>query len=929
MTWSGDLEMFPILALQEPALIASAAIEAGLESTASQAWCLRQQDSALALELAEAVLLQLPSSPLDASSISNLQARMRLVQAELALLGMHLDEAHALLDVAEQQFSALQDLRGLCDVHWLRHYEAADRGLAEHLRQSLETAIELAERLGDPQRLLMLQLTLARSELFRDQTLANQVWDQRLPRSTEGLSPACAAALADYRGLQSGLSADFAPAAHWLIEAYRWSIDSGQLRRALSVASNLGYTYTSMSDYAQAVEWLQRGLSLARKAGWPGSLSLALAQTGDAMRRIGQLPAARELLLECQALLVAHPENRSAMLALKYLSEIELDLQENERALQNFLLLAERAQSVDSKDMQTDAALGQARALLRLGRLSEAREAALHARDVAQQQRERSTLVDILWTLAEIGQAEGQAPEAVLPWLQQALAQAERLPGYCPPPALLESAAAAHAACVDFSAAYQLSQRASEVRQQVFTEESGKQAAVLHVQHQVESARAEQEHLRQLAQSESERSQALQSLHTVLLHLGESGKEITAQLNVDRVLAVLQRHVQELLRSSRLSVFLLDERGDLLQCALGCVDPSAAGAVIAVADEGHECVRALRSRTELLIDDQRMVAPLQVADRVIGVMRVIGPQAQSFGEREQLIFRNLCAYAAVAMDNANAYEKLGELQRQVAAQEKMASIGQLAAGVAHEINNPIGFVNSNLGSLARDVASLLELVRAYREAGREGASAERRLHAQALERALDLEFLAEDLPQMIHESIDGLQRVKRIVQDLRSFSRVDASDWLHADLNEGIESTLNMLMHEIRYKAQVRKELQPLPAVYCLAAQINQVLMNLLVNASHAIERDGQILVRSWVEDDWACISVRDNGCGMPLEVQSRIFEPFFTTKEVGKGTGLGLSLSFSIIKKHKGRIDVDSAPGQGACFTLRLPVKGPDACAA
>jgi len=217
-------------------------------------------------------------------------------------------------------------------------------------------------------------------------------------------------------------------------------------------------------------------------------------------------------------------------------------------------------------------------------------------------------------------------------------------------------------------------------------------------------------------------------------------------------------------------------------------------------------------------------------------------------------------------------------------------------------------------------------VLAYREAGREGASAEQRQRAQTLERALDLAFLAEDLPQMIHESIDGLQRVKRIVQDLRSFSQVDASDWLHADLNEGIESTLNMLMHEIRYKAQVRKELQPLPVVYCLAAQINQVLMNLLVNASHAIERDGQILIRSWVEDEWACISVRDNGCGMPVDVQRRIFEPFFTTKEVGKGTGLGLSLSFSIIKKHKGRIDVDSAPGQGACFTLRLPIKGPDA---
>ena len=486
MRWTGELEMFPCRGSLASTQEAGANEAADLEQVAVLAWGLRQQDSERALQLAHEVLAQVPLSDLADEVRDGIQARMRLVQAEVALLGMRLDEAQGLLDQAELDFSALQDLRGLCDLHWLRHYVAADRGQAECLRQGLETAIELAERVGDGERLLLLQLTLARSELFRDQMVANHTWDARLPRSTEGLSPACAAAVADYRGLQCGLSSEFAPAAQWLIEAYRWSVASGQLRRALSVASNLGYTYTSMSDYAQAVEWLQRGLSLARESGWPGSLSLALAQTGDAMRRIGQLSAARELLLECQALLAAHPHNRSAMLALKYLSEIELDLQENESALQHFQLLAERAQSVDSKDMHTDAALGQARALLRLRRLAEAREAALHAREVAQQQRERSTLVDILWTLAEIGQAEGQSPEAVLPWLQQALAQAERLPGYCPPPALLESAAAAHAARGDFSAAYQLSQRASEVRQQVFTEESGKQAAVLHVQHQVE-----------------------------------------------------------------------------------------------------------------------------------------------------------------------------------------------------------------------------------------------------------------------------------------------------------------------------------------------------------------------------------------------------------------------------------------------------------
>lgn len=895
------------------------------------AWALRQREGDHARQIAQSVLASADLEALDGPQGLWVRARMTLVLAELSLLDMHLDPARSLLQEAGALFETLQDWQGQADVQWLKHYEAADRGDGDALREALRSAILLAERACDDQRLLLLKMTLARSELFRDQAQANASWDHCLPRTTQGLRPACAAALADFRGLQCGLSADFAPAAQWLIEAFRLSMESGQLRRAMSVASNLGYTYTSMSDYPRAVEWLQQGLGLARQARWPGALSLALAQTGDAMRRIGQLSAARDLLLECQSLLIEHPHNRSALLALKYLAEVELDLEQNDRALENFTRLAECALCVDSKDLHTDAALGRARALLRAGRLDEARAAGLHAREVAQQQRERSTLVDVLWTLAKIDQAVGSSASELLTWTDAALSQAEALSGYRPPPALLEMAAALHAQTGDFSQAYVLSQRASELRQQVFTEESGKQAALLHVQHQVEKARAEQEHLRQLAQSEAERAAALQSLHSVLLRLGDCGKEITSQLSTERVLQLLQGHVRDLLQAEQLTVYLLDECGEQLCCAFGQSDVGDTPGPIAVADVEHECARVLSGRAVLLMGEgtqtepgrgQCMVAPLQLADRELGVMRVVGTTPGCFGEHEQLIFRNLCAYTAVALDNARAYEQLGELQRQVAAQEKMASIGQLAAGVAHEINNPIGFVNSNLGSLARDVRDLLDLLQLYRQAGPlvEGGAGAR---AQALAQSMDLDYLSEDMPRMIAESIEGLQRVKRIVQDLKNFSRVDAAEWVYADLNECVESTLNMLTHEIKFKAVVHKGLARLPPVYCLAAQINQVLMNLLVNASQAIESAGQISIRSWQESDWACIAIRDNGCGMSEQVMARIFEPFFTTKPVGKGTGLGLSLSYSIVKKHRGRLEVESTPGQGSCFTLRLPLSG------
>lgn len=270
--------------------------------------------------------------------------------------------------------------------------------------------------------------------------------------------------------------------------------------------------------------------------------------------------------------------------------------------------------------------------------------------------------------------------------------------------------------------------------------------------------------------------------------------------------------------------------------------------------------------------------------------------------------------------------RLEEAQNQLLQSEKMASIGQLAAGVAHEINNPIGFVSSNLGSLRRYVEALLKLVSAY---GRHRDELLADPEIGALEQAADLDYIAEDLPELLRESEDGLSRVKKIVQDLKDFSRVDSADWQDADINAGIESTLNVVMNEVKYRADVERHYGQLPPVRCLAGQLNQVFMNLIVNAAHAMEgKRGLISLRSGCEArdgrQGVWIEVADNGKGMPPEVQRRIFEPFFTTKPVGQGTGLGLSLAFSIVQKHSGVIEVVSTPGQGTCFKVWVPVAGP-----
>jgi signal transduction histidine kinase len=268
-------------------------------------------------------------------------------------------------------------------------------------------------------------------------------------------------------------------------------------------------------------------------------------------------------------------------------------------------------------------------------------------------------------------------------------------------------------------------------------------------------------------------------------------------------------------------------------------------------------------------------------------------------------------------------QKLEQAQNQLLQSDKMASIGQLAAGVAHEINNPVGFVSSNLHTLRQYVTDLLKLADAYGRLSQpadEAAASELR---QVL-KAVELDYLKDDLPQLLDESADGLVRVKKIVQDLKDFSRVDQSDWQLADLNAGLASTLNVVLHEVKYKADIVRSLQPLPPVLCLAGQLNQVFMNLIVNASHAIADRGTITLASGTVDNWAWVQVEDTGSGMSEEVMRRIFEPFYTTKQVGKGTGLGLSLSFSIVQRHGGVIQVRSQPGVGSRFRVWVPVAGP-----
>jgi signal transduction histidine kinase len=270
-------------------------------------------------------------------------------------------------------------------------------------------------------------------------------------------------------------------------------------------------------------------------------------------------------------------------------------------------------------------------------------------------------------------------------------------------------------------------------------------------------------------------------------------------------------------------------------------------------------------------------------------------------------------------------QRLTQMQESLIQSEKMASIGQLTAGIAHEINNPLAFVSSNLNRFHEyfhDVSSLLQFWKEFGGTLSGEAGMKQQLAAlQEAERKTDLEFVAHDFEELMLHTRDGVGRIKNIVNQLRGFSHISNGGFAVADLNQAIEETLTIVWNELKYKATIRKEYGTLPPVKCNLSELKQVFVNLMVNASHAIVEKGEIHIETFADDVHVTLKISDTGGGIAPEHLKKIFDPFFTTKPVGKGTGLGLWIVSTIIQNHHGTITVESIVGKGTTFTVLLPI--------
>jgi signal transduction histidine kinase len=678
-------------------------------------------------------------------------------------------------------------------------------------------------------------------------------------------------------------------------------------------------------------------------------------QTAETLRRLQRFDAARNMLRDALTMMAAMMASRYYATALFFLGNVELDRKEYPAALETFQALEQRAVALNQAELLFGAQRGQAEAFLRLGQpqpaLRAAKAALLSAKTNPDQQ------IKALWILAEIHarhpvlqfspHSSTRAAPPPLHYLQKALDLAATIKGYIIPGDLLDAVAEEHATKGDWQLAYHFARQASIARDKIHSLEADNRANAMLVSHQTERAQANDAHLRELA-SEARRAEILRQTGEILAHLGVIGQEITAHLETAQVFEVLNCHVHQLMNVDVFAIALMDNEGLGMNTVFGVDNAQPASLLpFSLADADPEVIRYARERREIYIDRDpergdpnwhlstrptcsRLYAPLCLGDKVLGVMSIQSRQRHAYGTREQLIFRSLCAYTAIALSNATAHgelnaahRKLQETQQQLVLQEKMAGLGTLTAGVAHEINNPTNFAHVAAQNQRVDIAEFEQFV------------------ATLLEDDVEPEIVqgfAEHFAKLsanVSTMLNGTERIKGIVKDLRAFTRLDEPEKKPVRLSECLISTLNLVRTSWTEKVEFITEFSDDPEIECWPALLNQVFMNLLMNGCQAIDEKhqqnlyqlpsqqrGKLWLRLNLHQGNVVIAFQDTGVGIDSAARTRIMEPFYTTKAAGIGTGLGLSIAFDIVHKHGGDLDFTSTPGEGSCFTISLPLK-------
>jgi signal transduction histidine kinase len=643
-------------------------------------WHLRQRHPRRAIALAKEVLCMLDHCALSHAEHQRVVARLALVHAEIKWLQADLVAAEAEVARALTICVAHNDEEGVADAHWISAWIANDQGHIAARDANLEACASHARHANDTLRCAIAEAALARLTIWR-YVRANQAhWEA--PK-IEPMHPALASWVHDYQGALAFQSNNFGQAAALRTHVYEMALETGQIQRAINAAINVGAGFAHLNDHFAALEWKQRGLDLALPTTWPCSTGLGLIQTAETLRILGRLDSAHEMLAKARNVLALLTNSRCYTLSLRNLGDLALDQDSWFEALEVFHQLEERADSLHQTDFQTMARRGQAHALSCLNKPQEALQMGTIALVMARNDGNATQQIACLRVLAEIHARHELAftpstpttiTDPVLYYLLQAKEIGERIEGYTVPDDLLEAIADAYNNINDTAAAFAFSRLAKQARKKTHGQDAINHAIALQVRNETEHERAEGERHRQMAAFEAKRAEGLQQTSLILKRLDTIGQEVTAHLDLYAVFETLDRHLNGLLDATHFAVYLLDPDGFSLQLTFGVEEGQALPSYsIDLTNSNAPEVQCVRERHEIMVDTDtstldgqgktramrsKLFAPLAIGEQILGVMTIQSLRAHAYGERERLIFRTLCAYGAIAFDNASAYRHL-------------------------------------------------------------------------------------------------------------------------------------------------------------------------------------------------------------------------------------------------------------------------------
>ncbi len=644
------------------------------------AWQLRQRDSRRALVLADEADALLPASGSSQPELTRAAARLRLLRAEIRLLFDDPAAAEQLAQSALRGFESLNDGIGVGDTRWLEASIALELGQTERLYASIQAASDEFRRAGDLERREAAQARQLVYAAFRDPVATAATLQQSFPEAVM-LPESVLAWLASARANAVGFMGDPGMSIKHDLQAYHAARDSGQIRQALVAVTNGAETIATMGDLNTAMDWIERALALARSTEWPAMVGLCLRQLGDVLRQLSRHDEALVYLQEARSLVQAQPGARNHEMVLVNLGQLALDRGQFAEALLTFEQLEESVRAHGEPDLLMRSWRGQSSALMHLGRRREASAKALAALALAREQGSGDEQIQMLRVLAQLETPADRVPlgavtegAGALHFLLEALGIAATISGYTVSPELLLQVASAHAESGAYQAAYEHTVAAETARNNTRTEEARKRALAMQIRNEVAQAREEVELHRALAAGLRETSATLETLGTI-------GREITACLDSQAVFEALHRHVHQMLDATFFAVYLLDPQQTALHTAFGIEAGVALPQVMTPIDSATSMfARCVRERQEIAIDRDSgeddpnripgtMVSlsmlyfPLVAGDRVLGAMSIQSPLPRVYQERERSIFRALCAYGVIALDNAAAYGAAAAAQR--------------------------------------------------------------------------------------------------------------------------------------------------------------------------------------------------------------------------------------------------------------------------